>query len=220
MEKYSPEGAVGCISNIKWQLQCFAQPLSNFWRFALDFFFSHSFQEVLCMGAFPRIGESQLLLAWRIFDSRVAVGISTLEEHISQCVRLCATRKGTSGSSGTCKLCSTVGHEAGEFSAFRLLCNCLQLWSIIFFSLLALSSSSTEVIIVLSMCTVRCHCQSLYRLWVILNRISVSPAPALPVLCGRLELSFGEVVISVMCLDHPLMLGLWDSNNIWPLCLF
>lgn len=136
-------------------------------------------------------------------------------------MRLCATRKGTSASSGTCKLPSTVGHKAGEFSAFCLLCNCLQLWDVIFFSLLALSSSSTEVIIiVLSMCSVRCHCQSLYILWVILNRISVSPAPALPVLCGRLELRFGEVVISVMCLDHPLVLGLWNSNNICPLRLF
>lgn len=90
-----------------------------------------------------------------------------------------------------------------------------------FFSLLALSSSATEVTILeLSTWAMPGTLSKPLMLWVILTRILWAQ-----LLCfqfsvdrRRLELSFREVVINVMCLDHPLVLGLWNSNNIWPLC--
>lgn len=57
MEKYSPEGAVTGISNIKRQSQCFVKPLSNFWKITLNFSFSHSFQKVLCHGSVSKNGR-------------------------------------------------------------------------------------------------------------------------------------------------------------------
>lgn len=137
MEKYNPEGTVICTLNMKRQSQSVSH---SHWAISGELHwistFHIRFRRYFAMGAFPknwRVTISQIQSAWTIFDTWVAVEISTLVEHLNQCVELCATRKGTSGSRGTCKLPSTVGHEAGQFSAFCLLCNCSQLWDVMFF---------------------------------------------------------------------------------------
>lgn len=85
-----------------------------------------------------------------------------------------------------------------------------------FFSLLILNSNSTEVIIiVLSTYIVQGRCKGSLHVVSYTDQNSVSLPPVLFwVHRGRLERLFGEVEIDVMWCDHPLVLELWNGNNI------